>query len=425
MENERRRVYARFLLLFVFSGFLMKIVSELVHEVGHAFTVLMLGGEILGINIRAEWPFTLSHTKWVIPNPTNTNLAMVAVAGILLEILVSILGQSILFLRKNMRPLYAVPIFWLSFWTYLSPVVYLVMGALHPFGDILDLINVIPVPRFLVGFIGVTMMVPCAYFLSLILRNIFLNIMDLSMASDMVSYFWALLYTFYIFVTMITYGLPVPPTTTVAFLLVVFIWSYISSKWVLVYISEFRRKEGVKPVKYDKPLTGNSDSLKDPGRKLKLAYTVIFLAAAVSALLTMYMVSQYLGTYSVVIKTGIEIEVVSVDINSKEPSINLSVTVDNPTSKNITLDRIEFEVSLNNKYMKNHVFNSIPLATPGSNVNFIRVIDLPEDRMFTIEEARRYDSWEWTVAGSGHVVTMFGETLLRFKSKSICEPKVN
>ncbi|NIN68453.1 MAG: hypothetical protein GTO63_27840 [Anaerolineae bacterium] len=136
------------------------------------------------------------------------------------------------------------------------------------------------------------------------------------------------------------------------------------------------------------------------------------------------MVNQYLSTYSVVMKTSIEIEVVDIELGPNEPLLNLSVRVFNPTSKDMTLDRIEFDVKLNSRFMQHQVLQSIPAASPGSFVTFNRAISLPKDRMFTIEEAARDGSWEWTVSGSGHVETMFGETLLRFKSDSTCEPQV-
>ena len=96
----------------------------------------------------------------------------------------------------------------------------------------------------------------------------------------------------------------------------------------------------------------------------------------------------------------------------------------NPTSENMTLDRIEFDIKLNNKFMHHQVLHPIPTARPESYVTFNRVLLLPKDRMFTIEEAARDDSWEWTVSGSGYALTMFGETLLRFKSDSTCKPQV-
>ncbi len=410
--------------MFVFLGFVMKISSEFIHEIGHTFTVMMLGGKILGISIRAEWPFTLSLTKWVLANPSNMELALIAVAGILFETATSIVGQSILFTRRGMRPIYAISLFWLSFWTYLSPVVYLVMGAIHPFGDVLDLVNAMPVPSFLTLSLGVIMLISSTYTLSLILRRIFSDVLQLPTASDAVSYFWAFLHTFFVLVTIVTYGLPTPPAITVASMVVIFIWSYITARWLLVFVSRLRGTETPWPPKFVKPSPIRSTSVEDPGRKLKLGYAALFSVAVISTLLTGYMVNQYLSTYSVVMKTTIEIEVANIELGPNEPLINLSVRVFNPTTKDMTMDRIEFDVKLNGKFMEHQVFQTIPTAKPESYIAFDRTISLPKDRMFTIEEAARDGSWEWTVSGSGHVATMFGETLLRFRSESTCQPHV-
>ena len=419
--KERRREYAKFLLMFVFLGFTMKILSEFIHEAGHASTVLMLGGEILEISIRAEWPFTLSHTKWVIPNPSNMNLALIAVAGILFEAVTSIIGQCILVFRRGMRPLYAVSLFWLSFWTYLSPVVYLLMGAIHPFGDVLDLLNAVPVSVYLIGSLGVAMLVSCTYLLSQSLRDIFSNVLGPSEASDAVSYFWAFLHTFFVLVTIVTYGLPAPPVITVMSMVGIFIWSYITARWLLVFVSRQGGAEKLWAPRYA-PASLSSVSPEDRGRRLKLGYAALFSVALISMLLTGYMVNQYLSAYSVVMKTKIEIEVVHVELGPDEPLLNLSVNVFNPTDEDMTLDRIEFDVKLNGKFMQHHVLQPIPATRPGSYIAFSRAVSLPRDRMFTIEQAMSDDSWAWTVSGSGHVVTMFGETLLRFNSNSVCKP---
>ena len=410
--------------MFVFLGFIMKIFSEFIHEMGHTFTVMMLGGKILGISIRAEWPFTLSHTKWVLPNPSNMELALIAVAGILFETVTSIVGQSILFRRRRIRPVYAISLFWLSFWTYLSPVVYLIIGAIHPFGDVLDLVNAMPVPSFLTGALGVIMLISSTYTLSLILRGVFSNVLELPTASDAVSYFWAFLHTFFVLVTIVTYGLPTPPAITVASMVVIFIWSYITARWLLVFVSRLKGAQRLWPPKYVKPSPASSTSVEDRSRKLKLGYTALFSVAVISTLLTGYMVNQYLSTYSVVMKTSIEIEVANIELGPNAPLLNLSVRVYNPTSKNMTLDRIEFDVKLNRKFMQHQVLQTIPTARPESYVTFNRAISLPKDRMFTIEEAAKEGSWEWTVSGSGYVETMFGETLLRFKSESTIQPHV-
>jgi hypothetical protein len=423
LARERRREYARFLLMFVFLGFAMKVISEFIHEMGHASTVLLLGGEVLGVSIRAEWPFTLSYTRWIIPNPTGVNLALIAVAGIVFETVTSITGQFILLLRRGMRPIYSVSIFWLSFWTYLSPVVYLLMGALHPFGDVLDLVNAVQVPRLLIGGVGVALFVSCTYSLSLILRNIFLNILDLRAASNAVSYFWAFLHTFFVIVTVVTQGLPMNPTITAASMVVIFIWSYISARWLLMYVSRLRG-ERLLPQGYVKPSRVTVKSVKDPARKIKLGYTLLFSAALLSALLTGYMITQYLGTYNVVMKTSITTEVVAVELGPDDPVLNLSVSIFNPRDEDMTLDSLEFDIKLNGKYMHHQVMQTIPEASPRSYVTFSRAVVLPSSRMFTIEEAARDDRWVWTVSGSGYVVTLFGETLLRFESDSTCKPEV-
>jgi len=419
--RERRREYARFVLMFVFLGFAMKVVSEFIHEMGHVSTVLLLGGEVLGVSIRAEWPFTLSHTRWIIPNPTGVNLTLIAVAGIVFETVTSITGQAILLLRKEIKSVCSVSIFWLSFWTYLSPVVYLLMGALHPFGDVLDLVDAVQVPRLLIGGAGAALFVSSTYSLSLILRNIFLDLLDLRAASNAVSYFWAVLHTFFVIVTVVTYGLPMSPTITVASMVVIFIWSYIFARWLLMYVSRLRG--GRLPMQgYVEPSRSAADS-EDPARKIKLGYTLLFSAALLSALLTGYMATQYLGTYNVVMKTSITAEVVAVELGPDDPVLNLSVSVFNPTDEDMTLDRMEFDIKLNGKYMHHQVLHQIPGAEPGSYVTFSRSVVLPRDRIFTIEEATRDDRWVWTVSGSGYVMTMFGETLLRFESGSACRPQ--
>ena len=190
-----------------------------------------------------------------------------------------------------------------------------------------------------------------------------------------------------------------------------------------MYVSRLRGERFL-PQGYVKRSRVTVNSVKDSTRKIKLGYTLLFSAALLSALLTGYMVNQYLGTYNVVMKTSITAEVVAVDLGSDAPVLNLSVSVFNPADKAMKLDRVEFDIKLNGKYMHHQMLQPIPEAGPGSYVMFSRTVVLPRDRMFTIEEAARDDLWVWTVSGSGYVTTMFGETLLRFKSDSTCKPEV-
>jgi hypothetical protein len=411
-------------LTFVFLGFLMKIAEEFIHEMGHALFVWMLGGNVRGISISLVWPFRLSYTTWGMMNPSNIQLALIASAGILVETLASIAGQSILLLRKRMRPVYEISLFWLSFWAYLSTVVYLVIGAVYPFGDILDLINAVPVSRLWIGTAGVALLVSNTYSFSIILRDVFSRVLPRTRASETVSYFWVFLHTFFVLITVSKYGLPASPTIAAMVLLLMFIWSYLSVRWSLVIFSRLGGSREITDLsRWAKPTLADLPIENRVGRrKLKLGYVALFSFALTSALLTGYMINQYVATYRVIMETDIEVDVIYFELD-QEPVMNLSVKVVNPTSDNLMLSRIEFDVHLNQKFMVHNVLRQIPVVNPESQITFNNALTLPLDRMFTVEEALKEGRWEWTISGSGYVKTLFGETLLRFKSASKLEPE--
>ncbi len=52
---------AKFLVPFLCFAFIMKGISEFVHEVmGHGFFVLLFGGQITSVHISLTWPYELS-----------------------------------------------------------------------------------------------------------------------------------------------------------------------------------------------------------------------------------------------------------------------------------------------------------------------------------------------------------------------------
>lgn len=402
----------------------MKVGKELIHEMGHAFFVWMFGGHVVEISISLLWPFRLSYTKWEMIDPSNTQLALIASAGILVETLASIVGQSILLSRKGIHTVYEISLFWLSFWAYLSSVVYLVIGAVFPFGDILDLIRAVPVSRLWIGSAGVALLVSNTYSLSIILKDIFSRFLRQIRASEAVSYFWVFLHTFFVLITIAKYGLPTPPTIALTVLLLMFIWSYFFVRWSLVIVSRLRgSRETMERSRWIKPrLTDLSVESRVLRRKLKLGYVALFSVALMSTLLTGYMINQYVATYRLIMKTGIEIDVTYFELD-QEPVMNLSVKVVNPGHDNLMLSRIEFDVHLNQRFMVHQVLRQIPVVDPESQVTFNHVLTLPLDRMFTVEQALKEGRWEWKISGSGHVETLFGETLLRFKSVTTLKPQ--
>ena len=421
-----RREYARFLLMFLFLGFVMKIASEVIHEMGHASFVLLFGGRITGMSVSVEWPFALSHTRWELVDPSNAQIALISVAGILFDLIASVLGQTVLRTRRDIRPHLAISLFWLSFWPYLSSAVYLVMGAFYPFGDILDLIGAVPVPRLWIGALGVVLLVSFTYSLSTILKGIFASVLKLERASEMVPYFWALLHMFFVSITIVKYGLPMPPSITMTVLALILVWSYFTARWILAF---FSRLKGAEIKSEFSVLTKRSPQELEVGseahrRRLRLGYVALFSAAVVSVVITGYMINQYTVAYSLVMRTGIEIDVTGCDIRGDEPNLNLSVRLVNPNRNELMFRKIEFDVHLNQRFMEHHVLSQVPVVPPGSEATFPHLLSLPVDRMFTIDAALEEGEWEWQITGSGYVETLFGDTLLRFRTRTTQPPLV-
>jgi len=424
---ERRREYARFLLTFLLLGFLMKVASEFIHEMGHASFVLMFGGRVTGMSISVEWPFTLSHTRWELQNPSDIQIALVSVAGILFDLLTTLSGQVILRTRKKIRPFSAIALFWLSFWPYLSSVVYLVIGAVYPFGDVLDLTRAVSIPRLWVGAVGVVLLVSNTYSLSMILKGIFSSVLRLERASEMVSYFWALLHMFFVSITIAMYGIPMPPAVTATVLALILIWSYFTARWLLMFVSRLKGIEVKSRLVISNRRRSRELDVDDEAhrRNLKLGYAALFSAALISLMLTGYMINQYTATYSLVMKTVIEIEVTGFDLGQEEPALNLSVKIVNPNRDDLRLRKIEFDVHLNQKYMDHQVLGQVPVVQPESEGSFSHALSLPAERMFTIDQALEDGEGEWQITGSGYVETLFGDTLIRFKTVSTRPPHVD
>jgi hypothetical protein len=131
----------RHALVFAFTAFLTKLVSEFIHEViGHGSFVLLFGGLVTEVKISLLWPYQLSHIEWAIPPLLDWQMAWIYAGGILATTLTFILVQ-VLLLPANPRWEVAVTLNWLSFWCLMNAGGYLVVGAVYPFGDIAELVS--------------------------------------------------------------------------------------------------------------------------------------------------------------------------------------------------------------------------------------------------------------------------------------------
>lgn len=129
----------RFLVVFLFLGFLMKVVGEFVHEVlGHGFFVLLFGGKISRIYISVSWPYELSSITHEPPQDGFEvwQLVWIDGGGILVCLVVSFVLQGLLLLKVIRDWRLSTSLLWLSFWTFLNPSGYLIVGGIRPFGDV-------------------------------------------------------------------------------------------------------------------------------------------------------------------------------------------------------------------------------------------------------------------------------------------------
>ena len=133
-----------FLAFFLIVAFIMKVVGEFIHEVmGHGLFVLLFGGEIIRVHISLLWPYKLSGIGHRPPSGGFEvwQETWIDGGGILVCLIVSCALQALLLLAVVKDWRFSSTLFWLSFWTFLNPTGYLIMGGIKPFGDIWELIN--------------------------------------------------------------------------------------------------------------------------------------------------------------------------------------------------------------------------------------------------------------------------------------------
>jgi hypothetical protein len=170
----------------------MKIIAEIIHEIfGHGLFVLLFGGEITGVYISILWPYELSYVNWHLPDTvTSLQLAWIYAGDIVMCLFASFLAQTFLLLKKKIAWLFALTLFWFSFWTLVNPTGYLILGGLSPFGDIYELIRLKALTSFLSLILGLVAFAMGFIALSWILRKILLNLFSYKKASLGVVLFW-------------------------------------------------------------------------------------------------------------------------------------------------------------------------------------------------------------------------------------------
>lgn len=184
-----------FLALFIIAGFVMKIVAEFVHEIcGHGSFLLLFGGEVTSIYISLLWPHELSYISWSLPSTiTSAQRAWIYGGGIFVSLCLSFSTQALLSVEKRITRYYAVALFWLAFWTFISSTGYLIIGGLTPFGDVYELVNLGVLTIWFSLILGLIIFVAGFIALSWGLRGILAEVLSFENASLGVPFFWLIL----------------------------------------------------------------------------------------------------------------------------------------------------------------------------------------------------------------------------------------
>ncbi len=190
MKRKNGNPLPTFLITFLASGYLMKLLSEFIHEFGHGILVIIFGGRILEIFISPFWPLQLSWIRWSLPaNIGDPELSIIYAGGIILCLTVSFSLQIFLILNRfSWFP--SLPLAWLGFWCFLNGTGYLILGGLAPFGDIKKLIGFGCLTQLSSLTLGLGIFTAGFIMLSKILFNIFSELFSPEASRLAVSFFW-------------------------------------------------------------------------------------------------------------------------------------------------------------------------------------------------------------------------------------------
>lgn len=183
-----------FLTAFVILAFIMKIVIEFLHEVGHCLFVLYFGGIVKDVHVSILWPYDFSYISWVPPSSLNyAQIGWIYAGGILVCSYAAFITLTFLFLKQNIPLPLALSLFWFAFWGLINSTGYLILGGLSPFGDVSELITLGVLTKFSSFSIGIVLFAIGFMLSSWILRRLLTKVFSFKKASLGVTLFWFIL----------------------------------------------------------------------------------------------------------------------------------------------------------------------------------------------------------------------------------------
>ena len=218
------------LAFFIFVGFIMKVVAEVMHELGgHGLYILLFGGRILRVRISLLWPLQSSYIWWSLPSLGHLERSFIVGGGILNCLIVYFSLQLLLLLRPQPWR-FGVPLLWFSYWSYISSAGYLISGGYGPFGDVAELIEMGILTNLTSLILGLAIFAVGYFLLSVILRRLIAPIVSESMLGYAVAGFW-LTTAFVVILTVLNPVVRAPLTLIPIGFIPTFLWLILEGLW--------------------------------------------------------------------------------------------------------------------------------------------------------------------------------------------------
>ncbi len=147
----------------------------------------------------------------------------------------------------------------------------------------------------------------------------------------------------------------------------------------------------------------------------------LILITLISLVFTIQMAHTYVKTYRKIMQTEILVSFENVEFEDETLLVSLVLHI-KAGGAEISPDKLEYYLYLNDKYLMKDSIEQIPQLDPWEEVSFNRTLMIPKERMFTIKEAMEISKWNWRVSGSLFTQTIYGETLIRFWSSGVLAP---
>lgn len=153
------------------------------------------------------------------------------------------------------------------------------------------------------------------------------------------------------------------------------------------------------------------------------AAATLILVAVVLGMSSIWMTARYLNQYKTTMRTDVRVEILKLDLESSPPSIHMAFIITNPVSDPFEVEAVVYEIALNGEYLTHGSIRDTFQVSRDLNATINRIVEIPEARMFTIQEAEEEGRWLWNISGSLHLTTYIGETRIRFSSSIPFSPE--